>query len=157
MAVIEERAKCSERSVESKRNPSKLVARIADDFGRGAQAARSQHEERPHVAVPQSYVAPGDVIIVFDVLPEIGAFGDGHAVRGRRTCFNAREQAEVLRIAESGALGEWWRIERDFDKDRKSTRLNSSHANISYAVFCLKKKKEHAGYAPLVLYAHDVA
>src|SRR3712207_9589160 len=28
-----------------------------------------------------------------------------------------------------------------FDEDRKSTRLNSSHANISYAVFCLKKKK----------------
>src|SRR3712207_8226170 len=29
-------------------------------------------------------------------------------------------------------------------QDRKSTRLNSSHANISYAVFCLKKKKQHA-------------
>src|SRR3712207_8438794 len=28
--------------------------------------------------------------------------------------------------------------------DRKSTRLNSSHANISYAVFCLKKKKTEA-------------
>src|SRR3712207_7444985 len=28
--------------------------------------------------------------------------------------------------------------------DRKSTRLNSSHANISYAVFCLKKKKRRA-------------
>src|SRR3712207_8304054 len=28
-------------------------------------------------------------------------------------------------------------------QDRKSTRLNSSHANISYAVFCLKKKKLH--------------
>src|SRR5258707_8745171 len=27
--------------------------------------------------------------------------------------------------------------------DRKSTRLNSSHANISYAVFCLKKKHDH--------------
>src|SRR3712207_7648948 len=27
--------------------------------------------------------------------------------------------------------------------DRKSTRLNSSHANISYAVFCLKKKKQY--------------
>src|SRR3712207_7378014 len=27
------------------------------------------------------------------------------------------------------------------EEDRKSTRLNSSHANISYAVFCLKKKK----------------
>src|SRR3712207_7610188 len=30
----------------------------------------------------------------------------------------------------------------DDDRDRKSTRLNSSHANISYAVFCLKKKKK---------------
>src|SRR3712207_7394769 len=29
-------------------------------------------------------------------------------------------------------------------QDRKSTRLNSSHANISYAVFCLKKKNTHA-------------
>src|SRR3712207_7731211 len=28
--------------------------------------------------------------------------------------------------------------------DRKSTRLNSSHANISYAVFCLKKTKHHS-------------
>src|SRR3712207_9259167 len=35
------------------------------------------------------------------------------------------------------------RAERVVDpaQDRKSTRLNSSHANISYAVFCLKKKK----------------
>src|SRR3712207_6960618 len=31
---------------------------------------------------------------------------------------------------------------REGAKDRKSTRLNSSHANISYAVFCLKKKKK---------------
>src|SRR3712207_6885063 len=31
----------------------------------------------------------------------------------------------------------------DAQSDRKSTRLNSSHANISYAVFCLKKKKPH--------------
>src|SRR3712207_6916916 len=37
------------------------------------------------------------------------------------------------------------RVEREKllkDLDRKSTRLNSSHANISYAVFCLKKKKK---------------
>src|SRR3712207_7085806 len=32
-------------------------------------------------------------------------------------------------------------FQRELRKDRKSTRLNSSHANISYAVFCLKKKK----------------
>src|SRR2546427_4819218 len=31
---------------------------------------------------------------------------------------------------------------RNFQRDRKSTRLNSSHSQISYAVFCLKKKKK---------------
>src|SRR5438874_6819855 len=35
-------------------------------------------------------------------------------------------------------------IERVLDRDRKSTRLNSSHVEISYAVFCLKKKKNLA-------------
>src|SRR2546427_5964563 len=35
-------------------------------------------------------------------------------------------------------LGQLWMA------DRKSTRLNSSHSQISYAVFCLKKKKKHA-------------
>src|SRR2546430_13658491 len=34
---------------------------------------------------------------------------------------------------------------RAHDQDRKSTRLNSSHSQISYAVFCLKKKKEQHG------------
>src|SRR3712207_7426052 len=34
-------------------------------------------------------------------------------------------------------------IRQKEEKDRKSTRLNSSHANISYAVFCLKKKKNN--------------
>src|SRR5256885_13154058 len=32
-------------------------------------------------------------------------------------------------------------LQEGFDRDRKSTRLNSSHLVISYAVFCLKKKK----------------
>src|SRR5690606_41377752 len=33
-------------------------------------------------------------------------------------------------------------IRKAFQRDRKSTRLNSSHVKISYAVFCLKKKKQ---------------
>src|SRR3712207_7972500 len=37
--------------------------------------------------------------------------------------------------------GKGVRYQGEVVKDRKSTRLNSSHANISYAVFCLKKKK----------------
>src|SRR3712207_8388013 len=39
------------------------------------------------------------------------------------------------------ADGQTWREESGDAGDRKSTRLNSSYANISYAVFCLKKKK----------------
>src|SRR3712207_8734221 len=39
-------------------------------------------------------------------------------------------------------LGARTRERNDFGRDRKSTRLNSSHANISYAVFCLKKKNK---------------
>src|SRR3712207_8946260 len=38
----------------------------------------------------------------------------------------------------------------DPEVDRKSTRLNSSHANISYAVFCLKKKKNSPTTHPLI-------
>src|SRR3712207_7757972 len=39
------------------------------------------------------------------------------------------------------------------ERDRKSTRLNSSHANISYAVFCLKKNKSHT---PHILKSNSV-
>src|SRR3712207_7396859 len=45
-------------------------------------------------------------------------------------------------------------------EDRKSTRLNSSHANISYAVFCLKKKMRsppHVGYDATVWYDNHLA
>src|SRR2546430_8850043 len=47
------------------------------------------------------------------------------------------------------APGRW----RGHSRDRKSTRLNSSHSQISYAVFCLKKKKNHShmSYDPLDL------
>src|SRR2546429_1080564 len=43
--------------------------------------------------------------------------------------------------ARSASVGT--RIEAERAGDRKSTRLNSSHGYISYAVFCLKKKKKH--------------
>src|SRR3712207_7488967 len=45
-----------------------------------------------------------------------------------------------VRVLRWGLLGEG--LGRESLQDRKSTRLNSSHANISYAVFCLKKKKD---------------
>src|SRR3712207_7573092 len=46
-------------------------------------------------------------------------------------CFNADAKPSTVTLTSGYCLSE----------DRKSTRLNSSHANISYAVFCLKKKK----------------
>src|SRR3712207_7701248 len=45
--------------------------------------------------------------------------------------------------ARMDSLRERARGGESLDEDRKSTRLNSSHANISYAVFCLKKKKKN--------------
>src|SRR3712207_7374869 len=55
-----------------------------------------------------------------------------------------RRDAELLqgRVERVEALGVGLeRLQAGVELDRKSTRLNSSHANISYAVFCLKKKK----------------
>src|SRR3712207_8447063 len=73
----------------------------------------------------------------------------GRAADPRREARSGhREGAEAPRRVEGGrpARGDGGRR-----RDRKSTRLNSSHANISYAVFCLKKKNKqtlsHTGYA----------
>src|SRR3712207_7312336 len=64
--------------------------------------------------------------------------------------WRAARKAEVLwsRRVFVGSLFLGWGLFNfvegviDHHLDRKSTRLNSSHANISYAVFCLKKKKK---------------
>src|SRR3712207_8435170 len=52
-----------------------------------------------------------------------------------------RTAADGLAVPRASELA--WSMTR---QDRKSTRLNSSHANISYAVFCLKKKKDTTDY-----------
>src|SRR3712207_7286622 len=53
------------------------------------------------------------------------------------------DQLEAVAVGPMGGDGPARRGPRDVGgQDRKSTRLNSSHANISYAVFCLKKKKK---------------
>src|SRR3712207_8963018 len=67
---------------------------------------------------------------------------------GRRGRGGAHDRGAPARGAPGVARGrrERRRGDRPADgggQDRKSTRLNSSHANISYAVFCLKKKNMH--------------
>src|SRR5688572_27573136 len=56
-----------------------------------------------------------------------------------RIGFLARQLERQAKLKERG-MG----LEASYDEDRKSTRLNSSHSQISYAVFCLKKKKKKA-------------
>src|SRR3712207_7352124 len=62
-----------------------------------------------------------------------------------------RRRADLRRARQRGRVGEPVAVQARpagaTDRgDRKSTRLNSSHANISYAVFCLKKKKPFEGF-----------
>src|SRR3712207_8105715 len=60
--------------------------------------------------------------------------------------------AADLRVADPDDRLLGAQVERDelvgLRQDRKSTRLNSSHANISYAVFCLKKQKQTSQATP---------
>src|SRR5437667_1582355 len=71
-------------------------------------------------------------------------------------CFDATPTTEIYTLSLHDALPIWTRPELgdavpeaaiphpddELQLDRKSTRLNSSHITISYAVFCLKKKKK---------------
>src|SRR5690554_7295868 len=69
-------------------------------------------------------------------------FHEGMSIveRDRAAAFFADEEfgAQVMICSEIGSEGRNFQ----FAQDRKSTRLNSSHVRISYAVFCLKKKKK---------------
>src|SRR3712207_7558372 len=56
--------------------------------------------------------------------------------------LGARRRGEPRARAQSRCAGRTHEGALEKPADRKSTRLNSSHANISYAVFCLKKKKK---------------
>src|SRR5438445_2650672 len=76
--------------------------------------------------------------------PEAGATPRGDSTSGQRAALAGRLRRHVATlegVRHPRAAPERHRAARDY-VDRKSTRLNSSHANISYAVFCLKKKKK---------------
>src|SRR3712207_7928665 len=81
----------------------------------------------PYTTLFRSLVHPGQRIAHRDRVADVAAdeLGiGGKALRPRHIAMHLLDQA----VEDANAV------------DRKSTRLNSSHANISYAVFCLKKK-----------------
>src|SRR3712207_9282645 len=55
-------------------------------------------------------------------------------------CFKAHRQSPPPHHLRKRTRSQGPSLRQHYPADRKSTRLNSSHANISYAVFCLKKK-----------------
>src|SRR3712207_7393697 len=68
--------------------------------------------------------------------------GDVHPGLTQRRASGFASGIERPIDLEVSKAGELYYLSQGTTGDRKSTRLNSSHANISYAVFCLKKKKE---------------
>src|SRR3712207_7510170 len=88
----------------------------------------------PYTTLFRSLLAPGYPVRVVELPRGARAeLGGGVALASH----------PVPHTAESVAYS----VEHAGRRDRKSTRLNSSHANISYAVFCLKKKNQYLTYA----------
>src|SRR3712207_7505270 len=90
----------------------------------------SLHDALPILRLAVSRSRPP--ALVADLAERLGAELVAMGSAGVKTMSVVRGQADAY--VHGGGQYEW--------EDRKSTRLNSSHANISYAVFCLKKKKK---------------
>src|SRR5699024_12708347 len=76
---------------------------------------------------------------VLSVNPNIGSSSDAHTSSVGKCLLAFSKDIDFEKVSKK-PLKEY--TENTLSKDRKSTRLNSSHVSISYAVFCLKKKKK---------------
>src|SRR3712207_8473230 len=90
---------------------------------------------------PRSTLFPYTTLFRSDIIRQTLTPVDGQM----RLAINPHQMRALnLLLAEQvGATGARAILTAQDLRDRKSTRLNSSHANISYAVFCLKKKQNH--------------
>src|SRR5699024_11679464 len=100
--------------------------KLYDRVGLNEETLRILDTEITKKTIP---VRPGRNVAV---IIEVAAMNYRLNIMGINTAeeFNDRLNAEIMRNGSNNK-----------EKDRKSTRLNSSHVSISYAVFCLKKKK----------------
>src|SRR3712207_8238916 len=91
---------------------------------------------------PRSTLFPYTTLFRSELRVDIGELGR-RLVLGNQVVFgtvNGNRSHYEHAAAVLGRADRQW-LEGTITRDRKSTRLNSRHANISYAVFCLKKKK----------------
>src|ERR1035438_10676300 len=93
-----------------------------------------------------------NIVVVFQVAYAFGMLGVGWVIdkvgtkMGYALALAVWSIAAICHSAARNTLG--------FMADRKSTRLNSSHLGISYAVFCLKKKKKNTNNKRMTLRLH---
>src|SRR5690625_6670827 len=85
------------------------------------------------------------VTLIFSCLQVVKHLSRGARSRSRPQIFGfSTHDSSVVDACMRGSVGVYSvpsAVYRSLPEDRKSTRLNSSHVAISYAVFCLKKKK----------------
>src|SRR3712207_7627273 len=94
---------------------------------------------------------------LFEELPEVGDvdkpklvffFDEAHLLFSGASKAFLESVTQTVRLIRSKGVGVFFVTQNP--TDRKSTRLNSSHANISYAVFCLKKNQISFLLSPLL-------
>src|SRR3712207_6915579 len=118
-----------------------------DDAERARTLARKVHELRVF-PTEEGARSVGDLGLPVLVVSQFTLYADTR--KGRRPSWADAAPGElaeplveevVAELRQIGTAVSTGRFAARMSVDRKSTRLNSSHANISYAVFCLKKKK----------------
>src|SRR5690606_39541159 len=109
--------------------------------------ARSSRDQRAPVGWPDG-CSPGQLLLTLEQLLgdrrlSLAAVQGGHVDRPQRVVglfeVVVHDQVVIFSVVRELRASHF---EPLCDQDRKSTRLNSSHVKISYAVFCLKKKKK---------------
>src|SRR3712207_7902575 len=108
-------------------------------------AVEAEHFRRVTVDTtvqPKAVTHPTDSKLLHRGIEILARLARRHGVALRQSYLRVAKRAkrEAAKLIHSGRPRQAERQVRRLD--RKSTRLNSSHANISYAVFCLKKKKD---------------
>src|SRR4051812_4946482 len=130
--------------------PNKFLAKLASVAAKPVASPDGVHDGPGVVEV-----LPGHELEFLHPLPVQALWGVGPATLQRLQRFGVKTVADLAELDEStlvasvgAAHGQHlhrlaWGVDSSSSaRDRKSTRLNSSHMSISYAVFCLKKKKQ---------------